>query len=92
MKPSELFTYFTDTIFRRDIAEWRNPAVRWLVRQYKLLFYTARGLQGHGTIVRSAALTFYTLMSLHSRSSRCRWCRSSRWSSPSSRDSASPTG
>ena len=64
MKPSELFTYFTDTIFRRDIAEWRNPAVRWLVRQYKLLFYTARGLQGHGTIVRSAALTFYTLMSL----------------------------
>lgn len=64
MKPNELFTYFTDTIFRRDIAEWRNPTVRWLVRQYKLLFYTARGLQEHGTIIRSAALTFYTLMSL----------------------------
>ena len=64
MKPSELFTYFTDTIFRRDIDEWRNPAARWLVRQYKLLFYTARGLREHGTIIRSAALTFYTLMSL----------------------------
>ena len=64
MKISEIFTYFTDTIFRRDITEWRNPVIRWLVQQYRLLFYTARGLLEHGTIVRSAALTFYTLMSL----------------------------
>lgn len=64
MKPSELFTYFTDTIFRRDVSEWRNPVVRWFVQQYKLLFYTARGLLEHGTIIRSAALTFYTLMSI----------------------------
>ena len=64
MRFSDLFTYFTDTIFRRDVREWRNPAVRWFVRQYKLLFYTARGLKEHGTLVRSAALTFYTLMSL----------------------------
>lgn len=64
MKISEIFTYFTDTIFRRDISEWRNPVIRWLVQQYRLLFYTARGLLEHGTIVRSAALTFYTLMSL----------------------------
>ena len=63
MKISEIFTYFTDTIFRRDIREWRNPVIRWLVQQYRLLFYTARGLLEHGTIVRSAALTFYTLMS-----------------------------
>ena len=60
----KLFTYFTDTIFREDINEWRNPVVRWLVQQYRLLFYTARGLVEHGTLVRSAALTFYTLMSL----------------------------
>ena len=64
MKLSEFLTYFTDTIFRRDVTEWRNPVVRWLVQQYRLLFYTARGLLEHGTIVRSAALTFYTLMSL----------------------------
>jgi len=64
MKISDIPTYFTDTIFRRDASEWRNPVVRWLVQQYKLLFYTARGLQEHGTLVRSAALTFYTLMSL----------------------------
>ncbi len=64
MKPGEILTFFTDTIFRRDASEWRNPLLRWLVKQYKLLFYTARGLQEHGTLVRSAALTFYTLMSL----------------------------
>lgn len=64
MKLSEILTYFTDTIFRRDIHEWKNPVVRWLVQQYRLLFYTARGLLEHGTLVRSAALTFYTLMSL----------------------------
>ena len=64
MKLRQLFTYFTDTIFRQDVNEWRNPVVRWLVQQYRLLFYTARGLVEHGTLVRSAALTFYTLMSL----------------------------
>lgn len=64
MKLRRLFTYFTDTIFRQDVNEWRNPVVRWLVQQYRLLFYTARGLLEHGTIIRSAALTFYTLMSL----------------------------
>lgn len=64
MKLHEILTYFTDTIFRRDLTDWRNPVVRWFVQQYRLLFYTARGLVEHGTIVRSAALTFYTLMSI----------------------------
>ncbi len=64
MKLKEILTYFTDTIFRREASEWRSPVVRWFVQQYKLLFYTARGLVEHGTMIRSAALTFYTLMSL----------------------------
>lgn len=64
MKPKHVLTYLTDTIVRRDANEWRNPVARWFVQQYKLLFYTAHGLIEHGTIVRSAALTFYTLMSL----------------------------
>lgn len=64
MKFKSILTFFTDTIFRRDASEWHNPFVRWFVEQYKLLFYTARGLLEHGTIIRSAALTFYTIMSL----------------------------
>ena len=47
--------FFTDTVFRRDASEYRNPVVRWCVQQYKLLFYTARGLVEHRTLVRSAA-------------------------------------
>ncbi len=64
MKIGELFTFFTDTILVKDTTEWRNPLLRWLVRQYRLLFYTARGLVEHGTMIRSAALTFYTMMSI----------------------------
>ena len=64
MSLKTLFTYFTDTIFRQDLQAWKNPVVRWLVQQYRLLFYTARGMVEHGTLIRSAALTFYTLLSL----------------------------
>ena len=63
MRLSDIITFFTDTVFRKGAGEYRNPVARWAVRQYKLLFYTVQGLS-HGTMVRSAALTFYTLMSL----------------------------
>lgn len=36
----------------------------WLVRQLRLILYTAQGVQHHNTVVRSASLTFFTLMSL----------------------------
>lgn len=64
MRLSDIITFFTDTDFRKGAGEYRNPVARWAVRQYKLLFYTVQGLSSHGTMVRSAALTFYTLMSL----------------------------
>lgn len=64
MKIERILTYFTDTALRGDRPPGRNRATRWLVQQYRLLFYTARGLIAHDTIVRSAALTFYTLISL----------------------------
>ena len=64
MRLSEIITFFTDTVFRKSAGDYRNPVARWAVRQYKLLFYTVQGLSSHGTMVRSAALTFYTLMSL----------------------------
>ena len=64
MRLSDIITFFTDTVFRKGAGEYRNPVARWAVRQYKLMFYTVQGLSSHGTMVRSAALTFYTLMSL----------------------------
>lgn len=57
----DLMIFFTDTLFRKRFkAEWMNRAAR----QYRLFFYTVRGLQEHGTAVRCAALTFYTLVSI----------------------------
>ena len=64
MKLKELYTFFTDTVFRRKEEEWHDPAVRMVVRFYKLIYYMVRGLLSHGTLVRSAALTYYTIMSL----------------------------
>ncbi len=57
-------TFIAETAIGEDSERYRNPAVRRAVQQYRLLFYTARGLVEHGTLVRSAALTFYTLMSI----------------------------
>ena len=57
-------TFIAETAIGEDSERYRNPAVRWAGQQYRLLFYTASGLVEHGTLVRSAALTFYTLMSI----------------------------
>ena len=42
-----LWTFLTETIFLKDERNYRNGLIRWGVRQYKLLFYTARGLDEH---------------------------------------------
>ena len=61
MSIKEIIEFFTETIFHKEYgSSWLN----WLVRQYKIFFYTARGLNEHGMLVRCAALTFYTLISL----------------------------
>ena len=42
----------------------RIPGLGWTVRPLKLIIYTLEGLLAHGTMDMSAALTFYTLISL----------------------------
>ena len=42
----------------------RFPGLGWTVRPLNLIFYTLEGLMAHGTMDMSAALTFYTLISL----------------------------
>ena len=64
MRISELVTFLTEGIFRLRPEQIHNPFLRWAARQYKLLFYTVQGLSTHGTMVRSAAMTFYTLISI----------------------------
>lgn len=62
MKIKDITTFFTDTVFRKK--EYDSSLAHWAVNQYKLLFYTVQGLSAHGTVVRTAALTFYTLISI----------------------------
>ncbi len=64
MKFKELYPFFTETIFNREDRSWGNPVKRTLVRIYKLIFYMVRGMLNHGTLIRSAAMTYYTITSL----------------------------
>ena len=56
--------YITHDIWVKKEHEYRSRKARWAVRQAKVLLYTAQGFGEHDILVRSAALTFYTLMSL----------------------------
>ena len=59
-----LLHFLTDGIFRLREEEVSSRLLRWALRQYKLLYYTARGVIEHDTLTRSASLTFYTLMAI----------------------------
>lgn len=53
-----------DDLWQKQENEVSSRKEWWLVRQVRLVLYTARGVKNHNTVVRSAALTFFTLMSL----------------------------
>ncbi len=56
--------YVRDGIWNKKEHEYRSGFVRWLVRQAKVLIYTGKGFGEHDVGRISAALTFYTLMSV----------------------------
>lgn len=41
-----------------------SPKQQWLVRQAKIILFTARGVSSHNIVISAAALTFYTIMAL----------------------------
>lgn len=59
-----LIQYITHDIWYKTEHEYKSGKARWAVRQIKVFLFTARGVGAHDIIVRSAALTFYTLISL----------------------------
>ncbi len=59
-----IIQYITYDIWFKKEVEYRSARVRWAVRQFKVFLFTAQGIGEHSILVRSAALTFYTLMSL----------------------------
>ncbi len=60
----EIINFITTGIWEKKDHEYKSKKVRWAVRQFKVFIYTAKGFGEHSLVVRSAALTFYTLMSV----------------------------
>lgn len=56
--------FFGHGVWEKTEADFSSRKERWFVRQVRLILYTVQGVQHHNTVVRSAALTFFTLMSL----------------------------
>ncbi len=58
----KVIDFFTTGLWeKRDYKDRRSL---WLTRQVRVIAYTIKGVGRHGSIIRSAALTFYTIMSL----------------------------
>lgn len=51
-------------IWTKPEEEYKSKRAKWAIRQVKVLILTAKGYGEHDIVVRSAALTFYTLMSI----------------------------
>lgn len=48
----------------QDDDEFGSRKSLWLTRQLRIIVYTIKSMGQHGTFIRAAALTFYTIMSL----------------------------
>ena len=60
----KIIQYITHDIWVKKEHEYKSRKMRWAVRQFKVFLFTAQGFAEHSILVKSAALTFYTLMSL----------------------------
>ena len=50
-----MISFLTEDFFRLREEEIENRFLRWTLRQYKLIYYTARGVIEHDTLTRSAS-------------------------------------
>lgn len=60
----KIIAYLTDGIWRVDEHDYKSKQMRWAVRQAKVILFMIQGFGEHIIMVRSAALTFYTLLSI----------------------------
>lgn len=56
--------YVTHDIWVMEEHEYSSDTTSWLARQFKVILYAIRGIQKHDVFIRSAALTFFTIMSI----------------------------
>lgn len=59
-----IIEFITEGIWQTKEDDFKSRKMRWAVRQFKVFIFMVRGFGEHNLVVRSAALTFYTLMSI----------------------------
>lgn len=57
-----IIDYITHGVWEKK--HFKDKKSFWLTRLLRVIVYTVKGVNRHGSIIRSAALTFYTVMSL----------------------------
>ncbi len=60
----EKLSRLKEVLLYSDIDSWRNPVTRAAVQLVRISAYLWESYRKHDTVVRAAALTFYTLMAL----------------------------
>lgn len=56
--------YLKTGVWQRQDNEFATKKSFWITRQLRVIIYTLKGISRHESFIRSAALTFYTVMSL----------------------------
>ena len=56
--------FIVSDVWEKSRDELSARKERWFIKQLRVVLYTAQHTQSHGTVIRSAALTFFSLMSL----------------------------
>jgi membrane protein len=59
----KIIDFLTQGVWQKDATDL-SGRVWWAVRQLRVILFTARGFGRHDTAIRSAALSFFTVMSL----------------------------
>lgn len=59
-----LIEFIKTGIWLKRDEDYKSKRLRWGARQFKIFIITAKGFGAHSLAIRSAALTFYTLMSI----------------------------
>lgn len=60
----KIIDFVTHGIWQKKDSDYQSNRARWAARQFKILIFMIRGFGEHDVNVRSAALTFYTVMSV----------------------------
>lgn len=60
----KIIEFIKNGVWQKSERDFSSGKTWWAVRQFRLVLFTAKGFNRHDIAIRSAALSFYTVMSL----------------------------